>query len=139
MSTYRIGFLVFSIFALVLRLPASAGPTAIARSQARDLVLRALQERGYPTTAKNFELDDGNDKYFPNFYWFQSYSNSEVRLVSTGIFAVNKKTADIWDTLLCKRIDLAALRPLQEKLRKQAEVTAQEYAELTKEAPCHTD
>jgi hypothetical protein len=135
MLTLRITVLL--IFGL--QLPASNGLKTITRNQARELLLQALQKQGYPIRASNFELDNENDKYFPNFYTFHSYSNSKSRLVSTGIFAVNKRTADVWDELLCHKIDLPEIKPLQGRLRKQTETTDIEYATLTKEAPCRVD
>jgi hypothetical protein len=132
MLTLRIAILVI----LGLQLTPSDGLKTITRSQARDLLLQALQKKGYPIRASNFELDDEDDKYFPNFYTFHSYSNSRSRLVSTGVFAVNNRTADVWDESLCHKIDLPEIRPLQSKLRKQIKLTDSEYAGLTMEAPC---
>jgi hypothetical protein len=135
MLTLRITVLLI----LALQLPASDELKTITRNQARDLLLQVLQKQGYPIRASNFELDDENDKYFPHFYTFHSYSNSKARLVSTGVFAVNKRTVDVWDELLCHKIDLPEIRPLQSKLRKQTEITDIEYASLTKEVPCRVD
>jgi hypothetical protein len=135
MPTLRIAALLI----LGLQSAPSDGPKTITRNQARELLLQALQERGYPTRASNFELDNEDDKYFPNFYAFHSYSNSKTRLVSTGIFAVNKRTADVWDEAQCHKIDVPKIRPFQIKLRKQTELTDEEFASLTKEAPCRGD
>lgn len=125
--------------ALCLQLTSSSEPKRITRSQARDLLLRVLEKKGYPVTAKNFELDDTNDSYYPDFYSFQSYSNSESRLVSTGVFAVNNRTADVWDALPCRRLELRMIKPVQKELRKQIGLSDQAYAQLTKEAPCHVN
>ena len=132
MNTLRLAVLL----CLCVRLSASDVGRTITPTQARELVLQTLQQQGFPTRASTFELDDENDKYFPHFYTFHAYSNSDTRLVSTGVFAVNKRTADVWDESVCVKINLTGIRALQTRLRKQTALTEKEYASLTDEGPC---
>jgi len=123
---------------LLLQIMPAEKNRIIARDEARRLLLQGLQERGYPTRAANFSLEDVDDPYFPNFYSFQSYSNLPQRFASTGVFAVNKKTADVWDSLLCKRVESRKIKSVQKKLQEEIGLSAKDYITLSKEEPCRS-
>lgn len=127
------------ILTLLLNLPLWANPKGLTRAQARELLFAALKARGYPTKSPSFSLEDRRDRYIPDFYAFDAYSNLRDRLVSTGHFAVNRKTADIWEDVTCKRLDIPSIKEAQEKLRREIGLTEKEYKSLSAEPPCRTE
>jgi hypothetical protein len=54
----------------------------------------------------------------PEYYMFHAYYNTPTRLNSVGAYAVNKRTADLWERLSCQRLNSPQLTQLQKDLRK---------------------
>lgn len=132
------------VSALVLALLLWEGPSGpakeITREQARQLVLMALKAQGTPTKSPKFDLENGRDELdFPEFYNFEAYFDTKTHLATIGFYAVGRKTADIWESVGCHRLDSPAIRRLQRSLRKKIGLTEQEYQKLTSVAPCSGD
>ena len=92
--------------------------------------------------APKLELHDNEimeKEYLPDFYFFDSYYDTETRLAATGHWAVSKKTADVWEWMLCRKLGPRALRSHQESIRKQIGLSTEQYHRLSKKAPCRKD
>ena len=76
------------MLALVMMCPlVLAPPKQLSREQARQLVLKALEAQRYPIESPKFTLLDNEaieKEYFPDFYFFESYYDTETRLAATG-------------------------------------------------------
>lgn len=121
-----------------LSTPASKPPRMITHAEARTLVLKALQAQGTPTKSPKFDLEDntGAPKYYPGFYFFDAYFNNPLVLTAIGHYAVNRRTADLWEWIGCHRLGPPAIKRLQKALRRKINLSAAEYRKLSKEAPC---
>jgi hypothetical protein len=92
----------------------------ISHAQARTIVLTYLKFQGYKTQSSKFDLENESDsREYPDFYMFHAYYNTATRLNSIGAYAVNRKNADLWDRLLCQRLESKPLLELQNKLRRE--------------------
>ena len=115
---------------------APAAEKEISREQARELVLKALKAEGYPTNSPKFELHDRDDPYFPEFHSFSAYFDTPDRFAAIGHYAVNPKTADVWEVMGCRRLKPRAIRALQKSLRKESGLSKGDYKKYSSLAPC---
>jgi hypothetical protein len=79
--------------------------------------MAALRSKGYDVKSPKLEVDEETDPNFPSFMDFGVYYNTPERLATIAFFAVNPKTADLWDTGLCKQVITKSVRRLQETLQ----------------------
>ncbi|MBS0575785.1 MAG: hypothetical protein JSS45_05090 [Proteobacteria bacterium] len=99
---------------------AFAGNT-LARDQAKTIVLTFLKSKGYRTDSAKFDLEvDPDESDLKNYFLFHAYFNSDSRLVSIGSYAVDRRTAALWERLACRQLQTAALLRMQRKLRREA-------------------
>lgn len=109
----------------------------ITPDQAGDLVREWLSKEGYPTQSKRFMLyRDPDRSSFPEFYFFSASYEQEQSVPTLGHFAVSKKTADVWDWELCKRLSNPRLRATQKELRERIGVSDSAYRKMSRTAPC---
>lgn len=87
------------------------------RKDAQSLVLAALRDQGTPVNSKKFELDDGTDPYFPELYSFWAYFDMPKHLALVGAYAVDPRTAEIWDVGMCVQPRSPSVMQLQMALR----------------------
>jgi hypothetical protein len=136
MKGYRVFQSWLVVISLFLTVPVSihsqGSKGQITREDARSLVMAALQSKSYDVKSPKLEVDEETDPNFPSFMRFGVYYNTPERLATIGVFAVNPKTADLWDTGLCKRVITKSVRRLQETLQMRYQLgTAQKGT-----APC---
>ncbi len=114
----------------------------VTREEARQLVLKALGGETSFTRLPKFGLDYYKDPYFPGFHFFEATWDNPRRppaSVVLGHYAVNRRTGDVWDVGLCKRLDPRAARVLQRSLRKQIGLRESEYKKFRATEPCSKD
>jgi hypothetical protein len=100
---------------------ASGSSQEITRDQAREIVSVFLKSQGYHVTSPKFDLENAQDDAdFPDFYLFAAYQDTAARLVTIGSYAVNRKTADLWERIGCTKIKSKAIEPLQKQLRNES-------------------
>jgi hypothetical protein len=89
----------------------------ISQDQAKSLVLAYLQESGTRLDAADFELEsDPTDPEIPDFFLFSAYYNSRNSLRIIGAFAVNRRTAALWQRLNCQELKSETLSKLKDKM-----------------------
>jgi len=116
---------------------AISAETEIARGEAKNLVKTWLAAQGYDTRSSRFVLESDPDRTdFSGFFFFSANYQQEQSAPSLGHFAVNRKTADLWDWELCRRLQTPAVQSVQKSLRKRLGLTPQDYSDLSKMAPC---
>jgi hypothetical protein len=125
---------------LVLVCASSSRPAKeITLDQARQLVLKTLEAETNFTKLPKFGLDHYSDPYFPGFFFFEAtWDNPHQPPASVvlGHYAVNRKTAEVWESIGCRRLSPSAIRPLQKSLRKGIGLSKQECRKLSAIAPC---
>jgi hypothetical protein len=122
MNEHRPAFLTrFMFVGLFLMIPVSihaqGPPGQITRKDARSLVIATLQARGYDIKSPKLGVEEETDPYLPNFFHFGVNFDMAERLATVGSFAVDPKSADVWDKGLCKRVRTKNVRQLQKTLR----------------------
>jgi hypothetical protein len=136
----RITFFYGLILSAVLQLfavQAISAPNEITREEAKNVVKIWLTGQGYDTHSLRFVLDkDPDQTSFPDFFFFSAAYEQEQSVPTLGHFAVGRKSADLWDWELCKRLQAPAVRSIQESLRKRIGLSRRDYRELSKIAPC---
>ena len=109
----------------------------ITREDAMSLVRAWLTSEGYPTRSQHFILEADPDRAdFPAFYFFTASFEQEQSVPTIGHFAVNRRTANLWDWELCKKLSKSSLRAKQAVLRKKARVSERDYQKSSQAAPC---
>lgn len=111
--------------------------TGLSQDQARKIVLMYLESQGYRTTAPNFDLEnDPSDPELPDYYMFHAYYNEPSHLASIDSYAVNRRTAELWERLECKCLRSKGLEALQKDLRKQQGLSGPANRDQPGNKPC---
>ena len=108
---------------------------AVTNDDAKRLVNLALKEQGaaklpglWVEPLKNAR-DDGF--YFLDATW----NNPGPAGVSVGHFAVDRKTGDMWDAVVCRRINSPKVKEFQSKLRRRMGMTKEIYEKVKRSGP----
>jgi hypothetical protein len=81
-------------------------------------VLTFLTSQGYKTKTPKLDVEvDPADPGFPDFYMFYVHYDTATRLNSVGTYAVNRKTAALWERVGCEELKSKDLEQLQNSLR----------------------
>ena len=97
-----------------------AGKKELSRDHAREVVLVFLKSQGYKIWSPHFDLEDDVDTQdLPEFYMFHAYYNTASRLDSIGSYAVNNRTADLWERVGCEEVKSKTLKQFQSNIRKR--------------------
>jgi hypothetical protein len=135
-SVFRRGTILFVFFTMLSTLCIST-EKEIAPEDAQSLVKKWLTSQGYDTGSSRFILEpDPEHSGFPEFYFFSAAYEQEQSVPTLGHFAVNRKSTDLWDWELCKRLRAPAVRSVQRSLRKKLGLSKQDYRRVSKDAPC---
>lgn len=116
---------------------ASSDPPRVSLEEAQRLVYKALESEGAGATKlPGFGLSAYKDPYFPEFYFFEAtWDNTGEGSVVIGHYAVDPRTGDVWDAVVCEELDSPSLRKLQQATRKRLGVTQKEYHKLRRPGP----
>jgi hypothetical protein len=116
-----------------------ADPKAMSEADAVHLLIAYLRSQGYDTKVVPLSIDrmtNGSDK---GFYEYDIHAvGPHDYLGHIGFYAVNAETGDIWDTGLCRRLDTAAIAPLENLIRDNRGLSKSEF-ERKKKPPCLND
>jgi len=106
----------------------------VTEDEARKLTIQALD----PKVRKlpKLSLDNYGTKENLTFYQFAVTWDNPKGSVMVGFFAVNRVTGDVWKLVVCRRIESENLRRLQLMIRKQINLTSQEYNKFHDKVPC---
>jgi hypothetical protein len=102
--------------------------------EGRELVLAALP--ALTTNLDGFHLDNFRDSDYPEFYFFAGLWNStgDVSPIA-GHYAVDSRTGDVWNAVICSPYRTPRLQALQSALRKRIELTGQQYRKIRRVGP----
>jgi hypothetical protein len=107
--------------------------------EADALVTAFLNDRGN-TKLPSFELDKHSDSYFPQFLYFEGIFDNPGGSCNLGFYAVDPKTADVWDGVYCARARSASLVKLQAAIRNRIGLTREECQKARRPGPmCEPD
>jgi hypothetical protein len=94
-----------------------AAPAGISQDQAKSLVLAYLKEHGVALESSDFDLEtEPAEPEIPDFYLFSAYYNTRTSLKIIGAYAVNRRTAAVWQRLNCEELKSETLDKLKDKL-----------------------
>lgn len=109
----------------------------VSLEEANDLVTTLLKGRG-TTKAPGFQLVPYDDtQYYPEFQFFQAIlaNPNPTGSFNLGHHAVDRKTGDVWDAVICDHLTSRSLAKLQIAIRKRIGLTEEAYRQLHKEGP----
>jgi carboxypeptidase family protein len=106
----------------------------ITLEEAHDLVTALTRDRGN-TKAPGFELVKFSDPYDPTFQFFEAIWNNPVGSVNLGHYAVDRKTGDVWNAIVCERMTSASLTRLQRAIRIRIGLTESKYRKARRPGP----
>jgi len=110
----------------------------LSRNEARDIVLTYLKAKGYQVTASNSYLEDTRgDPDYPHLYFFIYYVDTPQRLVNNGNYAVDRRTADLWEPFGCRLATSRTIKNRQEAFRKKAMIKREELRRIRQDRPCY--
>jgi hypothetical protein len=107
---------------------------AITHEEARELVYGALYGQAV-LQLDRFGLNEFNDSRFPRFYVFVGTWNNPAGSVITGHYAVDSRTGDVWDAVVCREYKSKHLRKMQESVRNRQGISGQDYQRLRVRGP----
>jgi hypothetical protein len=102
--------------------------------EARELVITAL---GPHVTLPNIGLEAYKDPDAAGFYVFEATASPPAgQSPIIGHYAVNRATGDVWELVVCRRVNSKALKKLQDVMRKGIRLSREELGHLGAMAPC---
>ena len=115
-----------------------SNPQAISVQEARELVCAYLAPTG--CTKTKCEVLQLQDTYFPQLYFFEALFPNPTGSPHIGSWAVDPKTADLWDANICAEYSNRRVAKLQMQLRKRIGLTEAAYTKLKGRPPmCERD
>jgi hypothetical protein len=134
------GFAVALLMGLAVSAASAGGLSGdkkeLSHEQAGTVVLTFLKSQGYRIHSPKFNLEsDPADPEVPDFYMFHAYYDTPTRLNSIGAYAVNRKTAILWERVACEQLNARELEQLQNRLRKELGLSVAAPGETAK--PCY--
>lgn len=127
--------LLVSVISVARALSAASSKHAtISWEQARQLVYKAAENQA-ATTLPKFGLDSYRDPDFPDFYFFEATWDNPQGSVVIGHYAVDSRTGDVWDGVVCREIQTRSLRRLQQQIRKSMGIDEKGYQRLRRTGP----
>jgi hypothetical protein len=129
----RCGLLIsLTLWGVVTALAADPRPLTV--DEARELAQVALPS----LTARlpGLYLDNFKDPYYPGFYFFEAQWNGtgDISPVA-GHYAVDSRTGDVWNAIICRELKTRALKRRQAFLRKKIGLTPERYRRIRRLGP----
>jgi hypothetical protein len=107
--------------------------------EADALVTAFFKDRG-STKLRGFELDKFSDPYYPEYQFFQGIFDNPGGSVNLGHYAVDRKTGEVWDGVICSRVASPSLVKLQVAIRNRIGLTREDYRKARRPGPmCDVD
>jgi hypothetical protein len=105
----------------------------VSQQEARELIYKALPSS--TVHLPGFGLDNMNAPNFPDFYFFEGLWDNPDGSAVSGHYAVDKKTGDVWNGVVCRQFVSRSLRKAQHALRKSIGLSEQEYQRIKRPGP----
>jgi hypothetical protein len=133
---YRLALVIGLCVVLSLLSPsgnADAKPRTISLGEGRELVYALLKPSGW--TTQTCDVEKLPDKYFPQLFSFEVRWSNPMGSPHIGAWAVDPKTADLWDANVCVEYRPPGVARLQRMLRKRIGLAEKEYKRLKGRPP----
>ena len=118
---------------LALPLGCVAQPRVLTVDEASQLVRAALPA---PTLSlPKFSLDKYENPDFPGLYLFEADWDNPTGSVVWGQFAVDPKTGDVWDAIVCREYKSNSLKTAQALMRARIGLTKKDYRKTRRRRP----
>jgi hypothetical protein len=91
----------------------------IVESEARSLAFEGLKTYTKRDSVEDIFLTRIQDKYDPDFYYFDANWLNPSGSPHLAYIAVNPWTGDVWNAAICKRLESPYLGKMQEAIRKR--------------------
>jgi hypothetical protein len=120
----------------------SVNPSVYSELKRRDVTLEEVdalvtaffKDRG-STKAPGFELVNYPVEDSPGFQFLQAIWNNPKGSVNLGHYAVDRKTGDIWNAVICEHVISPSLVKLQNAIRNRIGLTRDEYRKARRPGP----
>jgi hypothetical protein len=138
---WGIFILVWSLLVLAAPLETSARPQSafklLTQDECRQMILSILKDQGHNMQNPTIELSDlPYDQDFPDFYNIETHDvDVNGNYPSLGSFAVDKRTGDVWDLIVCREYMSKSVTKLQQAIRKRLGITEDKYRKLRRPGP----
>ncbi len=100
-----------------------------------------LRSQGYDTKKYPLEFDTPHpsaDSVKGFYLYYVNITDSQNNLVSVlGAYGVNAETGDIWERMLCTRVESSAIASLQRQIRDASGLSATELERSRNMNPCY--
>jgi len=117
----------------------SQKPRDVTLEEAAALVTAFFRDRG-STKLPSFGLEKYTDEYYPGFQFFQGIFDNPGGSCNLGFYAVDRKTGDVWDAVVCSRASSHSLMKLQTAIRNRIGLSRDAYRKLKRPGPmCDPD
>jgi hypothetical protein len=134
-------WMVLFIFYVAFLIPASWCQETVQRArlvsegEAAEILSKALEQDGR-TKLPGYTVEPASRKAdFPDFYFFQPLHYDPGGVAVIGYFAVDERTGDVWDGVVCRKLNSRQLRSLQKDVRKRIGLTDQAYRRIVRSGP----
>ena len=118
--------------------PSKAEPPKVTPTEARQLVSVALSDKIKRLPGFDLLTTDLPEDVQKCLTFDVIWANAGEGSVHVGFWAVDMRTAEVWEPTLCERVTNKSLRNLQRSIRKRLGVTDAEYRMALKHSPCCT-
>jgi len=101
--------------------------------EANDLVTTFLTGRG-STKRAAFGLEKYSNEHYPEFQFFQAIFDKNGSF-NLGHYAVDRKTGDVWNGVVCEQFTSASLLRLERAIRNRIGLTEEQYRKVQRPGP----
>jgi hypothetical protein len=105
----------------------------VSREESRDLVYVLLESSG--CTKRTCSVETLQNRYFPKFFFFEGLWSNPTGSPHIGAWAVDPKTADLWDANVCVEYRPTRVTEIQQELRRRIGLTDDRYKTLKQQPP----
>jgi hypothetical protein len=114
--------------------PLNVPEQAVSPREALALVTKALEVAG-STKLAGLGIESATNPLFPDFYFFDVNWNNPNGSVVVGHYAIDRKTGDVWSSVVCREFTSPALKRLQEAVRRRIGIDKGAYRKLKRPGP----
>jgi len=108
-------------------------PRVISLEEASDVLFALLKTTS--CSDRTCTLDDYRVKEYPRFYFFAALWDNPNGSPLIGHYAVDVRTGDVWNAVICERFKSPALAILQHTIRERIGLTDVQYRKLRTDGP----
>jgi hypothetical protein len=137
MTNVRSCFVIILVLVLAKQLTAQQRQrvdSLITEEEAIALVQRAARGAG-STKLPGFGIEQSRPPAAPDYLFFDATWDNPDGSVVAGHYAVDRRTGDVWDSVVCQEFTSAPLRRYQTILRRRHRISTEEYRKLRRLGP----